>query len=201
MSTVPKRRLTAQEYLAIERKAEFKSEFLHGEMFAMAGTTREHSLLTGNAITAFNLQLRGRDCEVHTSDMRVKVSPTGLYTYPDVSVVCGKPEFEDAEVDTLLNPKVIVEVLSESTEGYDRGKKFEHYRSVSSLAEYMLIAQDAPHVEVHTRQPDGRWLLWETNDLDSVVRLQSIECSLTIRDIYSRVFPDQNAVESTSAHP
>jgi Uma2 family endonuclease len=121
--------------------------------------------------------------------MRVKVSPTGLYTYPDVSVVCGKPVFEDKEVDTLLNPKVVFEVLSESTEGYDRGKKFEHYRRIESLAEYVLIDQYTPHVEVHTRQPDGRWLLWETNDLGAAVRLQSIECSLNMKDIYARVLP------------
>jgi Uma2 family endonuclease len=189
MSTAPKRRLTPQEYLAIERKAEFKSEFFDGEMFAMAGATREHTLISGNVHADVHNQLRGRDCEVYQSDMRVKVSPTGLYTYPDVSVVCGKPQFEDAEVDTLLNPKVIVEVLSESTEGYDRGKKFQHYRNISSLMEYVLIAQDSPHVEVHTRQAEGRWLLWETNDLTSIVRLQSIECSLKVSDIYARVFP------------
>ena len=193
MSTVSKRLLTPQEYLAIERKAEFKSEFLRGEMFAMAGATREHTLISGNVLTAFNVQLRGRDCEAYQSDMRVKVSPTGLYTYPDVSVVCGKPEFEDAQVDTLLNPKVVIEVLSESTEGYDRGKKFGHYRGLASLAEYVLIAQDSPHVEVHTRQPDGRWLMWETNDLTSIVRLQSIECSLKVSEIYARVFPRPEA--------
>jgi Uma2 family endonuclease len=175
--------------LAIERKAEYKSEFFRGEMFAMAGASREHTLVAGNMLTALNNQLSGRDCEVYGNDMRVKVSPTGLYTYPDVSVVCGKPQFEDASVDTLLNPKVIVEVLSESTEGYDRGKKFEHYRNVSSLAEYVLIAQDTPHVEVHTRQSDGRWLMWETNDLAHVARLQSIDCSLKLSDIYARVVP------------
>ena len=193
MSTAPIRRLTPQEYLAIERKAEYKSEYLNGEMFAMSGATREHSLIGGNVSRRLNEQLDDRDCEVHQSDMRVKVSPTGLYTYPDVSVVCGKPQFEDANVDTLLNPKVIVEVLSESTEGYDRGKKFQHYRNISSLTENMLIAQDSPHVEVHTRQPDGRWLMWETNDLTSIVRLQSIECSLKVSDIYARVFPRPEA--------
>ncbi len=190
MSKAPTRRLTPQEYLAIERKAEFKSQFFDGEMFAMAGGTREHSLVAGNLVTAINNQLRGRDCEVHGSDMRVKVSPTGLYTYPDISVVCGEPQFEDAHEDTLLNPKVVVEVLSE---GYDRGKKFQHYRNISSLNEYVLVAQDSPHVEVHTRQPDGRWLMWETNDLDGVVPLQSVACSLAVGDIYSRVFPRPEA--------
>ena len=193
MSTAPIRRLTPQEYLAIERTAEFKSEFFGGEMFAMAGATREHIVISGNVHSDLHHQLRDRNCEVYQSDMRVRVSHTGLYTYPDVSVVCGKPQFEDANVDTLLNPKVIVEVLSDSTEGYDRGKKFQHYRNISSLTEYMLIAQDSPHVEVHTRQPDGRWLMWETNDLTSVVRLQSIECSLKVSDIYARVFPRPEA--------
>ena len=193
MSTAPKRRLTSQEYLAIERKAAFKSEFFDGEMFAMAGASREHILIGGNTSRRLSEQLDERDCEVYQTDMRVKVSPTGLYTYPDGSVVCGKPEFEDAVLDTLLNPKVIVEALSESTDGYDRGKKFEHYRNISSLSEYVLIAQDSPHVEVHTRQPDGRWLMWETNDLSSIVRLQSIECSLKMSEIYARVFPRPDA--------
>lgn len=194
MSTAPPRRLTPQEYLTIERNAECRSEFREGEMVAMPGANRWHSLISGNVTWKLNEQLHHRDCEVYKTDMRVKVSPTGLYTYPDVSVVCGKPQFEDAKRDTLLTPKVIVEVLSKSTDSYDRGEKFEHYRQIESLAEYVLIAQDSPHVEVYTRQPDGRWLMWETNDLTSVVRLQSIECSLNMKDIYARVFPKSEAV-------
>jgi Uma2 family endonuclease len=193
MSTVPTRRLTPQEYLALERNAECRNEYFAGELFAMAGASREHILIAGNVLTMCNLQFRGRECEAYQSDMRVKVLATGLYTYPDVSVVCGHPQFEDAKVDTLLNPKVIFEVLSESTEGYDRGKKFEHYRTIPSLAEYVLIAQEAPHVEVHTRQDDGRWLLWETNDLNHVVQLQSIACSMKMSEVYARVFPRSDA--------
>jgi Uma2 family endonuclease len=189
MSTAPKVQLTPQEYLACERNAEFKSEYHNGELFAMSGASREHILIAGNVSRRLNEQLDNRDCEVYQSDMRVKVSATGLYTYPDVSVVCGKPEFEDANVDTLLNPKLILEVLSETTEGYDRGKKFEHYRKIASLTEYMLIAQDTPHVEVHTRQVDGRWILWETNDLTASVGLQSIQSTLKVSDLYARVFP------------
>ena len=187
MSAATKPYITPAEYLARERAAEFKSEYLNGEMFAMAGATREHVLVSGNVSRELGNQLRDRDCEVYQSDMRVKVSPTGLYTYPDVAVVCGEPQFEDAQLDTLLNPKLLVEVLSKSTGGYDRGAKFEHYRQIPSLAEYVLIAQDKHHVEVFTRQPDGRWLLWETNDPAATVRLASIGCELHMAEIYAKV--------------
>ena len=139
MSTAPKTYLTQADYLHRERAAEGKSEFYRGEMFAMAGASREHNLIVGNLVTSLNLQLRDRDCQVYPSDMRVKVSPTGLYTYPDVSVACENPEFEDAQGDTLLNPRVLVEVLSDSTEAYDRGPKFEQYRQLASLRDYLLI--------------------------------------------------------------
>src|SRR5579872_2476540 len=129
MSTPPKSHLTPEQYLEIERKADFRSEYYHGEMFAMAGAQREHILITGNAVTALHQQLRNRPCEAYSTEMRVKVASTGLYTYPDVVVVCGKPEFLDSEVDTLLNPTLIVEVLSKSTEAYDRGLKFKLYRT------------------------------------------------------------------------
>ncbi len=187
MTTVPKRLLTPEEYLAKERKAQYKSEYYDGEMFAMLGASREHNLIAGNVNGEARNQLRGRPCEVYQSDMRVKVSRTGLYTYPDVVIVCGEPRFEDAEVDTLLNPTVIFEVLSESTEGYDRGKKSEHYRRISSLREYVLIAQDRCHVERFTRQPDDRWTLWETDDLQAVLELPSVGCELNLTEIYARV--------------
>jgi Uma2 family endonuclease len=119
--------------------------------------------------------------------MRVKVSSTGLYTYPDVVVVCGEPRFEDKELNILLNPKVIFEVLSKSTEGCDRGKKFEHFRSLQSLSEYVLIAQDDPHVERFVRQLHNQWLLSETNDLNAVIQLQSIECELSLAEIYRKI--------------
>ena len=135
MSAVPKPYLTPQEYLARERRAETKSEYLRGGVFAMSGASRNHNLVATNVAAELRQQLRDRDCEVHQSDMRVKISSTGLYTYPDVTVVCGEPEFEDEEVDTLLNPKVIVEVLSPSTADYDRGGKFTHYRRLPSLRE------------------------------------------------------------------
>jgi Uma2 family endonuclease len=159
-------------------------------MFAMGGASREHNIITLNVGSGLHGQLSHRSCEVYQADMRVRVSPSGLYTYPDIAVVCGEPQFEDAELDTLLNPSVLLEVLSESTEDYDRGTKFEHYRQIQSLTDYVLIAQKKPHVEHFHRQPDGRWILWETNSLDDELDLPSIGCQLKLADIYAKVtFP------------
>jgi Uma2 family endonuclease len=149
-------RLTEAEYLEIERTAEWKSEFFNGEMFAMAGATPEHVLIAGNVAAELRLQLRGRPCRVYPVDLRVKVSDTGLYTYPDVVVVCGEPRFDELRGDTLLNPTLIVEVLSSSTEAYDRGDKFAHYRRLDSLQEYVLVAQDRCRIERFLRQKEGR---------------------------------------------
>src|SRR5271165_4915242 len=157
-SAAPKKRYTPQEYLALERQAAYKSEYLDGNIIAMAGASREHNLITGNLGRSIGNQLEHRPCETYASDMRVLVSKTGLYTYPDVSVVCGDALFLDDEKDTLLNPTVIVEVLSPTTEMYDRGKKSGHYRRLASLREYVLVAQDEVHVERYLRQGDD-WLL------------------------------------------
>jgi len=182
-------RYTPQEYLARERKAEFKSEFCNGFITAMAGTSREHCLIALNLGREISSQLKNRPCEAYISDMRVLVSPTGLYTYPDVVAVCGKPLFEDAEVDTLLNPTVIVEVLSPTTESYDRGKKFGHYRLLESLREYVVVAQDHVMVERYTRQGE-EWVLTALNNLDATLRLDSIGCEVSLREIYAKVeFP------------
>jgi len=187
MSMQPKPRITPEEYLALERAAETKSEYFNGEMFAMAGARYAHNLIIGNVIATLHAQLRRRDCTVSASDLRVKVSPTGLYTYPDVVVVCGKPQLEDEHLDTLLNPKVIIEVLSESTADYDRGRKFEHYRTIDSLVEYVLIAQDKPHVEHFLRQSPSQWLFSETNRLDDTIALTSIDCQLSLAELYAKV--------------
>lgn len=187
MSAVPNPFLTPQEYLARERRAETKSEYLRGEVFAMSGASREHNLIAGNVNRALGEQLRDRQCEVYPGDMRVKVSPTGLYTYPDVTIACGEPEFEDAEVDTLLNPKVLVEVLSPSTADYDRGGKFTHYRRLPSLREYVLISQDRPLVEHYVRQAQDEWLLTEQSSLQDTLLLPSIECRLPLSEIYLKV--------------
>jgi len=187
MSSVPKLRFTPEEYLALERRAEYRSEYFNGEIFAMAGASREHNLIAGNAFASLHAQLKGRRCEAYPGDMRVQVSQTGLYTYPDVVVVCGEPQFADAEVDTLLNPTLIVEVLSTTTEAYDRGSKFEQYCTLESLAEYVLIAQDRYRVERFVRQPDGQWLFSAANRLDQVISLASIDCRLPLAEVYDRL--------------
>lgn len=187
MASDPRPRVSPEDYLALERRSETRSEYLDGEIFAMTGASERHNLLAGNLYTTFRAQLRPRGCRVYVSDMRVKVSATDLYTYPDVVVVCSKPQFEDAEVDTLLNPQVIVEVLSKSTEDYDRGTKFVHYRAIPSLTEYLLVAQDQIHVEHHLRQAEG-WLLTETDRLDDVLDLPSAGARLDVAEVYDGVF-------------
>src|SRR6266446_9871640 len=140
-------RLSEAEYLQLERKAETRSEYFSGEVFAMAGGTRSHSLIQTNLLRELSSRLKATDCVAYNTDLRVKVEATGLLTYPDVSVVCGEQRFLDEEEDVLLNPALVVEVLSDSTEGYDRGKKFEHYRQIPSLREYLLVSQTEPRIE------------------------------------------------------
>jgi len=181
-----KRTYTPEEYLALERKAATKSEYVNGEIYAMAGASREHNLIAGNLFAELRAQLRERPCETYMSDMRVRVRPIGLYTYPDVVVVCGRPKFEDAQVDVLVNPTVIVEVLSPSTEAYDRGEKFAHYRYLESLQEYVLVAQDRMRVE-HYARLGQQWLLTAFSRPDEVLVLPSLECAVTLADIYARV--------------
>lgn len=177
---------TPEEYLTLERKADCKSEYVDGQVIAMAGASRIHNLLAGNFYREVSQQLRGRPCEAYINDMRVKVSRTGLYTYPDVVVVCGEIHFEDVDNDTLLNPTVIAEVLSPSTEAYDRGEKFAHYRRLESLQEYLLIAQDKVRIEHYVRQ-GAQWLLSEASTLDEVVHLAAIGCDIALRDVYDKV--------------
>jgi Uma2 family endonuclease len=186
MATVPKPRYTVEEYLALERRTETRHEFYAGEIFAMGGASEAHVLVVTNAVMRLALQLSGRPCKVYSNDMRVRIARTGLYTYPDIAVVCGEARFDDDQFDTLLNPKLIVEVLSESTERYDRGKKFEHYRKIESLTDYVLIAQDAPHIEHYERHADG-WLLTEADDLAASIAIPSIACELRLAEVYDKV--------------
>lgn len=191
MSAVPKRKLTAADYLRIERAAEFKSEFYDGEMFAMAGASREHTFVKDNLVGELHARLKGGPCRAVSSDMRVKVSATGLYTYPDVVILCGQPEFEDANGDVLLNPQIVIEVLSDSTEKYDRGAKFRQYQQIPSLREYVLVAQDQPLVERFTRQPGGGWLLTAAEGLDAELVLDSVPARVPLADVYAGVtFPE-----------
>lgn len=178
---------TAEEYLAWERLQPTKHEFFQGEIVAMPATTLAHGRVVVNIGAELRSALREKPCEVLISNMRIKVPATGLYTYPDALIVCGKAELEDEARDTLLNPKVLVEVLSEESERYDRGKKLEQYRSIASLAEYILAAQDQVLVEHFSRQPDGSWLLREARS-GGRVTLPSIDCTIEVDEIYVKVF-------------
>lgn len=178
--------MTPGEYLELERKSEIRSEYIAGRMFAMSGASRRHSLIVGNLHGEIWSRLRGKGCEVHMNDLRVKVSPTGMYTYPDIVALCGEARLEDEHLDTLLNPVVIVEVLSESTEAYDRGEKFAHYRRLDTLREYVLVAQDKIRIE-HFRREGEEWILSEVSGPDATLHLGSIDCHVAVAAIYEKV--------------
>ena len=179
--------LTPEEYLLLQSTAEAKSEYLNGEIFPMSGVSREHNLICLNIATDLQLQLMDRACELYAIDVLTKILSTGLYTYPDVVVVCEEPKFEHFRIDVLLNPNLIVEVLSDSTESYDRGKKFAHYRTIDSLKEYVLVSQYECRVEQYVRQPDDKWLYTETTDPAGSIELPSITCRLSLSHIYQRI--------------
>jgi len=179
--------LTSEHYLALERQSETRHEYFDGEVFAMSGGSRAHSRLIVNLIKDLGNALVDRPYEVLGSDMRVKVQATELYTYPDVSVVCGEALLEDNRQDTLLNPLVIVEVLSPSTELYDRGVKFDHYRQIPSLMEYVLVCQTEVRVEPYLRLPNGEWSLKVATGLEGVLSLPSLQVSLKLSDVYHKV--------------
>ena len=190
-SPLIQRRYTPEEYLALEREAEYKSEYINGHIFAMAGASEAHNLITANVAGEMRSQFKGRPCKVYSSDMRVKVSRTGMYTYPDVVAVCGEARVEDDHQDTLLNPTVIIEVLSPSTEAYDRGDKFAHYRRLESVQEYVLIAQDKVRVDHYVKQ-GKKWVLTEFSEINDTVPLASVGCNLALREIYDKVeFPPE----------
>jgi Uma2 family endonuclease len=179
--------LSVEEYLRIERTALRKSEYFNGEMTEMTGVSREHNLIVANLLAMLATQMHDRPYEVYPSEMRLKVSSTGLYTYPDVIVADAEPAFEDREVDTFLNPIILVEVLSQSTESYDRGRKFSHYQKIQSLKEYVLVSQYECRVEQFVRQADGRWLYTETTDPNGHVVFESIACRVPMEGLYHRV--------------
>ena len=191
MTAVPRKKLTPAEYLAIERTAAFKSEYLNGEMFAMAGASPAHNVIKENLIGELYARLKGGPCRSYSSDQRVKVSATGLYTYPDIAIVCGPPEFDPDDPNTLLNPQVIIEVLSESTERYDRTTKFRHYQRIEPLREYILVAQDEPAVERFVRQTRWDWLFTPVAGLDATLELATVPARVALADVYAGVtFPD-----------
>lgn len=187
MSRPAEQFITPADYLALERKAETKSEYLNGHIYAMSGASRNHNRITINLAAMLHSRLKGKPCEPFSGDMRVKISPTGLYTYPDVVVACGESRFDDQQFDTLLNPTVIIEVLSDSTAAYDRGDKFAHYRTLESLTDYLLVAQDKPRIEHFSRQPNGQWLYSAADDADAQVEIATISCVLPLAEVYERV--------------
>lgn len=187
MSAIPTTKLTPEEYLEFERKAEERHEYFDGEIFAMSGAKRNHNKITTNLNGLVWQHLKGKSCENYSNDMRVFIPKTGLYTYPDIVVVCGEPQFQDNVFDTLFNPLLLIEVLSESTESYDRGKKFQHYRSIESLEEYVLVAQDEARIEKYVKSGGGFWTLSEAVGLGAEIEFSSIECCLALAEVYDKV--------------
>ena len=185
--------LSPEEYLEIERKSDHKSEYYQGEMFAMSGGSRRHDRIVVPLTFLLEQHLSGKRCEAFSANMRVLATPSGLYTYPDLSVACEEPQFVDSQVDTLINPTLLVEVLSPSTEDYDRGKKAKLYRAIPSLQELLLVAQDSYEVELYRRQTDGSWSLIEAKGLESSITLASIGYTLELGELYRRVRDDSAA--------
>lgn len=185
MSASPRHLITPEEYLRLERAVEYRSEFLHGDIFAMAGTSSSHNYIAGNIYNFFRNALKNGNCKVYMADMRVSPNADG-YFYPDVVVACGKIHFLDEKEDTLLNPTVIVEVLSKSTSNYDHGDKFSEYRTSKTLRDYLLVSQDSAMVEHHSKQPDG-WLLQERKLLSDQIPLASLNLSLSLDVIYEGI--------------
>lgn len=183
----PIQNLSPEEYLEFERSSEEKHEYLDGEVFAMSGARRDHNLIAWNIGSELHGRLKDRDCEAYLGDMRVLVPKTGLYTYPDVAVVCGERRFKDATEDTLLNPVLVIEILSDSTESYDRGTKFQHYRSIDSLKEYVLVSQTEARIEKYVKQGDGFWVLSEAVGLESTISFDSINCEIPLAEVYDKI--------------
>lgn len=178
--------ITPEEYLALEEKADHRSEYCNGEIFALAGGSVNHNLITGNVYAALRQLLAQRPCRAFMSDVRLHVEKSGLYTYPDVMVVCGKIEFVPGRDDTVTNPTVIVEVWSDSTKAYDRGEKFAMYRQIPTLQEYVMIDQTQPYVE-HFRRDGHFWVLETLEQMETVLALPSLNCEIPLRMIYEKV--------------
>lgn len=190
MSAIPKTYYTEEEYLALEREAPYRSEYYRGEIFAMAGGSDEHNTVAGSIRDALTPQLRGR-CRRYMFEMRLKILATGLYTYPDVMILCGPRHFTEDRPDTVTNPQVIFEVLSDSTEKYDRGKKFSHYQKVPSLQEYLLVAQNKPIVDHFIRDDGDVWTFRRYEALSDIITLPSIGAIITLAEIYEEIELDE----------
>jgi Uma2 family endonuclease len=188
MSTVSQKKYyTPEEYLALEKASLYKSEYYRGEIFAMAGASFTHNVIVANLVASLHSQLKGTTCRPLASDQRVRVCKSDLYTYPDVTVLCGDPLFDKLDDHAIINPRVIIEVLSETTEKYDRGTKLNFYRELESLAEYILVSQNAPHFEQYVRQANNSWLLTFSEGLNASLLIESIQCRLLLAEIYDGV--------------
>ncbi len=193
----PQPYFTEEEYLAFERASTTKHEYYNGRIYAMTGAKEPHNLINGNTLASLHSQLRRKPCRTYSSDMRVKVIKTGLNTYPDIVILCGQPLFTDSTRDTVTNPVVIIEILSDSTERYDRGMKFQNYRAIDTLRDYILIAQDHHHIEHFSRQDNGLWVLQEATSDADVIHISSIECVLSLQDVYEKVEFEQGIPDIT----
>lgn len=180
-------KMSPEEFLAFERASDEKHEYRDGEIVLMSGARRAHNLIAINVGSSLHGALKNKDCETYMSEMRVFIPSVRLYTYPDIVVVCGEPKFVDDEFDTLTNPLLLIEILSDSTESYDRGQKFKNYRSIDSLREYVLISQRSPSIEKYVKHGDGFWMLSDAAGLDSSITLESIDCRLSLADVYDKV--------------
>ncbi|NJL63781.1 MAG: Uma2 family endonuclease [Methylacidiphilales bacterium] len=187
MQITEKKYYTQEEYLALEEKADIKSEYINGEIIPMAGGTANHNRLSGNLYAILNFAFRQKEYEVFNSDMRLWIAKKGIYTYPDVMVIAGDAEFLNNRSDTIINPKVIIEVLSESTQGYDREGKFKAYRTISTFEEYLLIEQTSVNVEHYSKTANKRWSLQEYDEEDEKIMLTSIPFEIAILDLYNKV--------------
>lgn len=192
MSALPLTGVTPEQYLEADRAAEFRSEYYDGVMYAMSGASYAHNVINHNFASALGQALRKRGCTVTSADQRVRVSPQRAYAYPDTTVVCGAPRFADDQADTLLNPVIIIEVLSQSTEAQDRGLKFARYREIESLRDYVLVSRLEPRVEKFTRQPDGTWLFSESIGWNAICRFDSLDCDIPLATIYENVALREN---------
>jgi Uma2 family endonuclease len=188
MAANPKRKYTLEEYFDLELSTNERFEYFDGEIFSMSGVSDAHDQIETNSLTALSIRLREGPCRVFSANMRIKVPSLPPYRYADVSAACEKPIFEKiGGVDVVTNPTLIIEVLSDSTEAYDRGDKFTHYKSIPSLKEYLLIAQHRPHITQYVKQEDGSWSYDEVNELSDRIQLASIDCVLELSEIYRDV--------------
>lgn len=188
MSAIPKTKMSYEEYLEFDKNSEERFEYFDGEIFAMSGVSEKHDLIEGNLHFGLRSKLRGKSCRVFLASMRLKVPTRPPYRYPDLSALCGEMSVEKVNgVDVLTNPSLIIEVLSDSTESFDRGAKFTHYKSIESFTEYLLVAQDRPHVTQFIRHENGFWLQTEFNSLDEDFHLRSVDCGLTMQEVYQDI--------------